>query len=32
MYERVGDLNAYALVREHFALLGMIAEEHSAPS
>ena len=22
MYERLGDLNAYALVREHFALLG----------
>ncbi len=29
MYERLGDLNAYALVREHFALLGTIAQEHS---
>jgi class 3 adenylate cyclase len=29
MYERVGDLNAYALVREHFALLGAAAQEHS---
>ena len=29
MYERLGDLNAYALVREHFALLGTAAQEHS---
>jgi class 3 adenylate cyclase len=29
MYERLGDLNAYALVREHFALLGAIVQEHS---
>ena len=29
MYERLGDLNAYALVREHFALLGTITQEHS---
>ena len=29
MYERVGDLNAYALVREHFALLESAAQEHS---
>ena len=29
MYERLGDLNAYALVREHFALLGGIVQEHS---
>jgi class 3 adenylate cyclase len=29
MYERVGDLNAYALVREHFAILGEAAREHS---
>lgn len=26
MYERLGDLNAYSLVREHFALLGSIAQ------
>jgi class 3 adenylate cyclase len=29
MYERLGDLNAYALVREHFALLAAAAHEHS---
>jgi class 3 adenylate cyclase len=29
MYERLGDLNAYALVREHFALLDIAAHEHS---
>src|SRR6185312_1076960 len=29
MYDRLGDLNAYALVREHFALLGAIVQEHS---
>jgi class 3 adenylate cyclase len=29
MYERLGDLNAYALVREHFALLGKAVQEHS---
>src|SRR4029077_16197150 len=29
LYERLGDLNAYALVREHFALLGATAQEHS---
>ena len=29
MYERLGDLNAYALVREHFALLGTIIQDHS---
>jgi class 3 adenylate cyclase len=29
MYERLGDLNAYALVREHFALLGATIQEHS---
>ena len=29
MYERLGDLNAYALVREHFALLATTAHEHS---
>jgi class 3 adenylate cyclase len=29
MYERLGDLNAYALVREHFALLGATVQEHS---
>lgn len=29
MYERLGDLNAYALVREHFALLNTVAQEHS---
>jgi class 3 adenylate cyclase len=29
MYERLGDLNAYALVREHFALLDAAAHEHS---
>jgi class 3 adenylate cyclase len=28
MYERLGDLNAYALVREHFALLGATVQEH----
>ncbi len=27
MYERLGDLNAYSLVREHFALLGAIAQD-----
>jgi class 3 adenylate cyclase len=29
MYERLGDLNAYALVREHFTLLSSIAHKHS---
>ena len=29
MYERLGDLNAYALVREHFALLERIVQDHS---
>src|SRR5260370_3686852 len=29
MYERFGDLNAYALVREHFALLGAAVQQHS---
>jgi class 3 adenylate cyclase len=29
MYERLGDLNAYALVREHFALVGATVREHS---
>jgi class 3 adenylate cyclase len=29
MYERLGDLNAYALVREHFALLGASVQDHS---
>ena len=29
MYDRLGDLNAYALVREHFALLGATVQEHS---
>ncbi|MBR0821796.1 adenylate/guanylate cyclase domain-containing protein [Bradyrhizobium liaoningense] len=29
MYERLGDLNAYALVREHFALLGATVQAHS---
>jgi class 3 adenylate cyclase len=29
MYERLGDLKAYALVREHFALLGAIVQQHS---
>jgi len=29
MYERLGDLNAYALVREHFALLGATVQQHS---
>jgi class 3 adenylate cyclase len=29
MYERLGDLNAYALVREHFALLGAAVQVHS---
>jgi class 3 adenylate cyclase len=29
MYERLGDLNAYALVRELFALLGATVQEHS---
>ncbi len=29
MYERLGDLNAYALVREHFALLGAAVQDHS---
>ena len=28
MYERLGDLNAYALVREHFALLDTAAHVH----
>jgi class 3 adenylate cyclase len=29
MYERLGDLNAYGLVREHFALLNATAQSHS---
>jgi class 3 adenylate cyclase len=29
MYELLGDLNAYALVREHFALLQAAVQEHS---
>jgi class 3 adenylate cyclase len=29
LYERLGDLNAYALVREHFGLLGASIQEHS---
>jgi class 3 adenylate cyclase len=29
MYDRLGDLNAYALVREHFALLGAVVQEHT---
>jgi class 3 adenylate cyclase len=29
MYERLGDLNAYALVREHFALVGATVQRHS---
>jgi class 3 adenylate cyclase len=29
MYERLGDLNAYALVREHFALLDIAAQKYS---
>jgi class 3 adenylate cyclase len=29
MYERLGDLNAYALVREHFALLSATVQQHS---
>jgi class 3 adenylate cyclase len=29
LYERLGDLNAFALVREHFALLHRAAQEHS---
>jgi class 3 adenylate cyclase len=29
LYERLGDLNAYALVREHFALLDAIAHGHA---
>jgi len=28
LYERLGDLNAYALVREHFALLEAVAQRH----
>jgi class 3 adenylate cyclase len=29
MYERLGDLNAYALVRQHFALIGDVVQAHS---
>ena len=29
LYERLGDLNAYALVREHFALLDAVAQKHA---
>jgi class 3 adenylate cyclase len=29
LYERLGDLNAYALVREHFALLAAAAHQHA---
>ena len=28
LYERLGDLNAYALVRQHFALLDAVAHRH----
>jgi class 3 adenylate cyclase len=29
LYERLGDLNAYALVREHFALLDAVVHRHA---
>ncbi|MBR0753051.1 adenylate/guanylate cyclase domain-containing protein [Bradyrhizobium jicamae] len=29
LYEHLGDLNAYALVREHFALLDAVAHQHA---
>jgi class 3 adenylate cyclase len=29
LYEKLGDLNAYALVREHFALLDAVAHRHA---
>lgn len=29
LYERLGDLNAYALVRQHFALLDAVANRHA---
>jgi class 3 adenylate cyclase len=29
MYERLGDLNAYAMVREHFALIGKVVQQNS---
>ena len=29
LYERLGDLNAYGLVREHFALLDAVAHKHA---
>jgi class 3 adenylate cyclase len=29
LYERLGDLNAYALVRQHFALLDAVAHRHA---
>ncbi|QOZ67168.1 adenylate/guanylate cyclase domain-containing protein [Bradyrhizobium arachidis] len=29
LYERLGDLNAYALVREHFSLLDAVAHKHA---
>lgn len=29
LYERLGDLNAYALVRQHFALLDAVVQAHS---
>jgi class 3 adenylate cyclase len=29
LYERLGDLNAYALVRQHFALLDSVAHQHA---
>ncbi|MGO7675735.1 adenylate/guanylate cyclase domain-containing protein, partial [Rhizobium ruizarguesonis] len=29
LIESLGDLNAYALVREHFALLELTAQQHS---
>ena len=29
LYEHLGDLNAYALVREHFALLDAVAQRHA---
>jgi class 3 adenylate cyclase len=29
LYEQLGDLNAYALVREHFAMLDTVAQRHA---
>ncbi|WP_200822104.1 hypothetical protein [Caballeronia arvi] len=31
MYERLGDLNVYGLVRQHFSLLEMVAQRHWFP-